>query len=258
MTFDRPATPRPRPPARWLLALTLALALAAPPAARAADERDRPLRYVVPTNQAMPLLAMQGQQPVDGLLKDIAQALATRLGRPLQYVVLPSKRAASALKRGEADVHCYVQPGWLEGELLWTQRFITSAEVVAAAHGAPAIESLDALAGEPLGTVLGYRYATPERVLGERIVRRDVVDAETNLRRLALGRVRYALTDRLSLQHFVKRHPPTGLREVLEFDRTELGCAVSPREAGALDAINQALRSMRNEGRLDQILDRYR
>ena len=254
MTPDRPATPHPRPLAWWLLAL----ALAALHPAGAADERSRPLRYVLPTNQAMPLLAMQGQQPVDGLLKDIAEALATRLGRPLQYVVLPSKRAASALKRGEADVHCYVQPGWLEGELLWTQRFITSAEVVAAARDAPAIAALDALAGEPLGTVLGYRYAVPERVLGERIARRDIVDAETNLRRLALGRVRYALTDRLSLQHFIKRHPEAGLREVLEFDRTELGCAISPREAGALDAINQALRRMRSEGRLDQILDRYR
>lgn len=256
MNLDRPAAPRPRLLARWLLAVVGALA--ALPQAGAADDRARPLRYVLPTNQAMPLLAMQGPQPVDGLLKDIAEVLATRLGRPLQYVVLPSKRAASALKRGEADVHCYVQPGWLEGELLWTQHFITSADVVAAARGVPAIASLDALAGEPLGTVLGYRYTVPERVLGERIARRDIVDAETNLRRLALGRVRYALTDRLSLQHFVKRHPEAGLREVLEFNRTELGCAVSPREAGALDAINLALRKMRSEGRLDQILDRYR
>lgn len=254
MTSDRPASSRPRPRARWLLAL----ALAALTPARAADEPGRPLRYVLPTNQAMPLLAMQGQQPVDGLLKDIAEALATRLRRPLQYVVLPGKRAASALSRDDADVHCYVQPGWLEGDLLWTQRFITSAEVVAAVRDAPAIASLQALAGEPLGTVLGYRYATPERVLGERIARRDVVGAETNLRRLALGRVRYALTDRLSLQHFVKQYPKAGLREVLEFDRTELGCAISPREAGALHTINQTLRQLRSDGRLDQMLDRYR
>lgn len=256
MTLDRPTPPRLRLLARWLPAMVAALA--ALPQAGAADERARPLRYVLPTNQAMPLLAMQGQQPADGLLKDIANALATRLGRPLQYVVLPGKRAASALKRGEADVHCYVQPGWLEGELLWTQRFITSAEVVAASRSAPAIGSLAALAGEPLGTVLGYHYAQLERVLKDRLVRRDIVDAETNLRRLALERVRYALTDRLSLQHFIKRHPEAGLREVLEFDRSELGCAVAPAEAASLEAINQALRQLRAEGRLEQILDRYR
>lgn len=237
----------------WALAGVTALA-----AAQAQPAAPQPLRYVVPTNQGMPLLAMQGQRPVDGLLKDLAETMAARLGRPLQYVTLPSKRAMSALMRGEADVHCYVQPGWLEGDLLWTVRFITSAEVVAATQGAPGVSSKAALADEPVGTVLGYRYPQIEQPLQQRFARRDTVDADTNLRRLALGRVRYALTDRLTLQHYIKRHPEAGLREVLEIDRSELGCAVSPREAAALEPINQALRQLRADGRLDQILDRYR
>jgi len=249
----RPPAP-PRPSLRWLAGL----ALAAVASAVTAQGAPAPLRYVLPTNQAMPLLAMAGSRPVDGLLKDIAETLAAGLGRPLQYVVLPAKRAASALHRGDADVHCYVQPGWLEGQLLWTQRFITSAEVVAASRDAPALAALSGLAGEPVGTVLGYHYPKLDAALPRAFNRQDVVDADTNLRRLAVGRVRYVLTDRLSLQHFIKRHPGAGLREVLEFDRTELGCAVSPREAAALEAINQALRQMRTEGRLNQILDRYR
>ncbi len=251
----KPPTPA-RPSLRWLAGLALALALAA--GAASAQDAPRPLRYVVPTNQGMPLLAMDARRPADGLLKDLAELMAARLGRPLQYVALPSKRAMSALQRGEADVHCYVQPGWLEGELLWTQRFITSAEVVAASRDAPAIGSVAVLSGEPLGTVLGYRYPKVEDALQGSLSRQDIMDAETNLRRLALGRVRYALTDRLSLQHYIRRHPEAGLREVLEVDRTELGCALSPREAAALEPINQALRQLRSSGRLEQLLDRYR
>ena len=218
---------------------------------------QQPLRYILPTNQGMPLLAMAGQQPADGLLKDLGEALAASLGRPLRFVVLPSKRAMLALQRGEADVHCYVQPGWIDGDPLWTQRFISSAEVVAAAPGAPAVQGLQQLVEQPLGTVLGYRYPKVDAVFRDRVYRRDAVDASTNLRRLALGRLRYALTDRLTLQYFRKQHPGSGLREVLELERTELGCAVAHREAGTLDAINRAIDQMRADGVFERIIARY-
>jgi ABC-type amino acid transport substrate-binding protein len=216
------------------------------------------LRFVVPTNQSMPILKMAGSVPVDGLLKDLAEALAPRLDRRIALVVLPSKRAANALMRDEADLHCYVERGWLQGQLDWTRPFISSAEVIAAAPATPAPASLQALAHERLGSVLGYVHPKLEADIKGAIQREDVIDAETNLRRLALGRVRYAITDRLSLRFYVRQHPESGLREVAVVERHELGCAVSRRAAPQLPAINQALDQMSQDGSLDRMLARYR
>jgi ABC-type amino acid transport substrate-binding protein len=238
------------------LARTAALALIG--AAAVCRAEPEALRFVVPTNQSMPILKMQGSLPVDGLLKDLAEALAPRLGRRIDYVVLPSKRAATALMRDEADLHCYVEPGWLQGQLGLTRPFIGSAEVIAAGPTTLAPATLQALAHERLGTVLGYVHPKLEAELKGPILREDAVNAETNLRRLAVGRMRYAITDRLSLQFFIREHPGSGLREVAEVERHELSCAVGLRAAAQLPAINRALEQMGQDGSLERMLARYR
>jgi ABC-type amino acid transport substrate-binding protein len=190
------------------------------------------LRIVAPTNQSMPLLAMDGKVPTDGLLKDLGELLAQRLGMNAIFVPLPSKRAGPAVAIGAADLLCYVKPGWLDGPL--------------------------DLQGERLGTVLGYRYPVIDKAFKQPLLREDVADADTNLRRLALGRVRYAVTDRATLAYFVRTNPDSELREVLTVEDYQLGCALRPDRPDLLPALNKAVAHIQADGALEALLARYR
>ncbi|KQV55598.1 hypothetical protein ASC95_29080 [Pelomonas sp. Root1217] len=213
---------------------------------------------MAPTNQSMPMLRMADKRAAEGLLKDLGEVLAQRLGLNPVFLPFPSKRAAPAVATGAADLLCYAKPEWLEADLLWTQPFLSGTGIIAAGPNAPPVSQLQDLRDEPLGTVLGYRYPVIDQALTRPIPREDVADAETNLRRLALGRIRYAVTDRDALAYYLKRHPTPSLREVIEVEHYQLGCALSPAKAGLLQPLNRAIDRMRADGTLDKLLNRYR
>lgn len=238
---------------RWTLILAL---LAAHPAAQAAEPQS--LRIVAPTSQSMPMLRMAEDKPVDGVLKELGELLAQRLGLKPVFVPLPSKRAGPAVASGAADLLCYVKPEWLEGTLLWTRLFLSGTGIIAAGANAPAVAQLQTLADEPLGTVLGYHYPALVSAFRQQIRREDVADAETNLRRLAFGRVRYAVTDRAALAYYVRLNPEAGLREILEVEHYQLGCALTPGKPALLQPLNKAIDRMMVDGSLASVLNRYR
>ncbi len=216
------------------------------------------LRIVAPTNQSMPLLRMAGALPVEGLLKDVGEALADHVGLSASFIPLPSKRAGPAVASGAADLLCYVKPGWLEDQVLWTHAFLPGTGIIAAHPAAPPVTSLYELRDEPLGTVLGYRYPILDQAFMQAIRREDVPDATTNLRRLALGRIRYALTDRAALDYFLRDNPASGLREAIEVERYQLSCALSPDKAALLAPLNRAIERMQADRTLDALFNRYR
>lgn len=225
-------------------------------AAQAAD-RSAELRIVAPTNQSMPMLRMHGAVPAEGLLKDLGQALAERLGMGAAFVAVPTKRAGPAVASGAADLLCYVKPGWLDETVLWTHPFLPGTGIIAAHPSAPAVATLQELKDETLGTVLGYHYPIIDQAFMKPIRREDVADATTNLRRLAAGRIRYAVTDRAALDHFMKDNATSGLREVLEVERYVLSCALSPQKAALLTPLNRAIERMQSDGTLEALYNRY-
>jgi len=238
---------------RLLLAAVLAGTMTT---ARAIDAGA--LRIVAPTNQSMPMLRMDGMVPAEGLLKDVGEALAERLGLSASFVPLPSKRAGPAVASGAADLLCYVKQGWLDDKVLWTHPFLSGTGIIAAHPAAPAVTTLYELRDEPLGTVLGYRYPILDQAFMQAIRRQDVPDATTNLRRLALGRIRYAVTDRAAFDYFRKENPASGLREAIEVERYQLGCALSPGKAALLAPLNRAIDRMQADGTLEALFNRYR
>jgi len=225
--------------------------------ARATDEPSA-LRVVAPTNQSMPMLKMEQQKPVDGVLKDLGELLASRLGLKPVFLPFPGKRAGPGVASGTADLLCYVKPEWIEDNVLWTRLFLSGVGVIAASASAPPISQLQDLRDERLGTVLGYRYPVLEQAFKQSIRREDATDAETNLRRLSFGRVRYAVTERATLDYYLRTNPTAGIREVLDVEHYQLGCALAPGKADLLLPINKAIDRMMNDGSLEALLSRYR
>ena len=240
---------------RLLLAAALTGALAAPVVAAPVA----PLVVVVDTSAVMPEARIEGSQVLGGLHADLGEALARRLGRSVRMRALPRKRIGQALESGEADLVCDYQSAWLPGPFAWSRAFIPDQTVLVTAAGSPAPAGLGAVAGQPIGTVLGYAYPEVEAALGAGLRRDDAPDAVANLRKLSLGRVAHALTGRRLLDYqrrsggfTLALHPPLVVAEVAG------QCALSPRSAVTLTELNAAIQALLSQGELARILARYR
>jgi len=215
--------------------------------------------FIAPTNHTLPLADFDaGGVLRGGILRDLGDAIAARLGRAARFVPMPSKRVVAALETGRADGVCYVLPQWIAGQFRWSRPLIPNAGVVAAAADAPELSGLEALADIPLGTVIGYRYPDFERALGERFTRADAPSMLANLHKLAAGRTRYAVVERATLEYFQRSHPTPPLKVAFEFSRFDARCAFSPRSRVPFEQIDAAIDALIEDGSIDRLLARYR
>jgi ABC-type amino acid transport substrate-binding protein len=212
------------------------------------------LVFVAASNHAEPLSRFEEGQLVGGLVKDLGDLLARQLGRQPRYLTLPSKRAPLGLRNGDADLICYSRPEWIGADLHWTPMFIPNAEVIAGAAGAPPLRRIEQLEGQTIGTVLGYQYGQTE--LQGRFRRDDAPDMAANLRKLAAGRMPYALSDEISLLWAKRQHP--ALHQALLVYRFAAGCALSPRARLSPQQLDAAVQALVKSGAIERLLAGYR
>ena len=240
---------------RRLLSASLLLCTAA-----AAAQADGEVVFATVDTNAMPLAAYEGEQLQNGILKDVGVAIARRLGRTARFLTLPRNRLASALADGRVDGNCYLLPAWLEpGPLRWSRPLIPNRDLVVGRPEAPALASAADLADEPVGTVLGYRYPELEGKLGNRFRRDDAPDMHSNLRKLAAGRVRYAIVDQLTLQYEIRTtlqdFKPGPSLTVASFVAS---CAFSPKGKVPAEDLQRSADALLQDGTMDAILAQYR
>lgn len=239
-------------PKRLILALAL---LATPGPVRAADEE---LRMIAPLNQTMPLVQFHGDKLSGGILKDLGDAIAQRLGRRADFVSVAGDQVAAALSSGKADGICYVRPFWIDGEFDWSRPLIPDAELVASLPDAPVVRSLLDLRDRPVGTVASYRYPRVEQVLGLRFQRQDSPTMEDNLRRLGPGGPRHTVLGRSTLDYYLKINKGLKLRPDLVVASFTAQCAFSRQGHIPFSDIDKAINSLIADGSVKAILARYR
>jgi polar amino acid transport system substrate-binding protein len=217
------------------------------------------LVILVDTGTEMPMARFERWHLVDGIHRDIGVTLARHMKRTPKFMALPRKRIVKALEDGAADVLCSYVPEWLDGSFHWTQPFIPIAEVLITDRSVERPHDLSELAGKPIGTVLGYSHPEVVAVLGDAFVRSDGPTTEANFRKVAAGRVKYALTGKSFLDWRIKQgdvpltlHPPMIIK-------TYMGqCAVSPKGRAKLADVDRAVGEMIRDGSINAIVARYR
>jgi polar amino acid transport system substrate-binding protein len=227
-------------------------------AVSAATAAERELVMLAPSNHTMPFADYQNGELKAGILKDIGEALAQRMGYSVRFLLVPSKRSGIALSQGEADGLCFVRPHWIDGDFNWTRPAIPAAGVVAANSGAPVIQSLDALANERVGTVLGYRYPEVELLLGEKFKRDDAPSLLHTLNKLVAARSRYAIVDQMTTEYYMRRMPNAPLRIDYTVSKFKARCAFSLSSKINFPDVDRAIGAMADDGTIDAILARYR
>lgn len=221
--------------------------------------RGADLVILVDTATEMPMARFQRYRLVDGIHRDVGLALAHHMRRTPQFMALPRKRIARALQRGEADVLCSYVPEWLDGSFHWTQPFIPIVEVLIADRSVVRPQNIAQLAGKPIGTVLGYAHPEMAALLGDSFVRADGPTSESNLRKLAAGRIRYALTGKSFLEWRTRQgdlalslHPPLVVKSYMG------QCAVAPKGRASVAEVDRAIGRMLTDGTINAIVARYR
>lgn len=216
--------------------------------------------FAIVDSNAMPLAAFEGEQVKSGIMKDLGHAIARRVGRTARFLILPRNRLASAMAEGQADGTCYALPAWLEpAQLRWSRPLIPNRDLVLGRADAPRLSTAADLADEPIGTVLGYRYPELESTLGNRFRRDDGPDMISNLRKLAAGRVRYAIVDQLTLLyesrttlHDFKPGPSLTIASFVA------SCGFSPKGKVPAEELQHSADALLLDGTIDAILARYR
>jgi polar amino acid transport system substrate-binding protein len=236
----------------WIATPALMLAISCATAA------PRELVLLAPSNHTMPFADYQDGELKGGIMKDIGEALAHRLGYTARFLLVPGKRSAIALTQGEADGLCFVKPGWIDGDFNWTRPAIPAAGVVAANTSAPVVHSLEALANERVGTVLGYRYPEVEALLGDKFRRDDAPSLLHTLNKLVAARSRYAIVDQMTTEYFMRRLPNAPLRIDHVVSKFKARCAFSLTSKVNFSDVDKAIGGMADDGTIEAILARYR
>ena len=236
------------------LGAALALILPFFPAGAAPGE----ISFIAPTNHIMPFARFEHGELRGGMIKDMGEAIAARLGLRVRFVSTPSLRVASALARGDADGVCYVLPRWIKGDFNWSAPFIPNTGVIIANRDAPVIRQLGDLADQPVGVVLGYGYPQIESALGAHFVQEVAPSMELNLRKLAVGRMRYAITEEVTFAYQMHLQPALPLRVDLPFTSFNASCAFSHQSKLPFETVDQAIRALIDDGTMKAIFARYR
>ena len=235
--------------------LAIILPLCAPTTAHAAPGE---FVMIAPLDQAMPIVRIENGVLTGGILKDLGDAIARRLGRRAAYLSVDFTGVKPALTSGRADGMCYVMPFWIDGDYHWSTPLLPDTEMVVARGDAPPIGSLRALGNKPVGTVANYRYPRIEQVLGKHFVRVDSGTMEQNIQQILDGKAQYAVIGESTLTYLQRQHPALHLRPELVFINFKAQCAFSRKSSVPFARVNSVIEAMLNDGTVDQILARYR
>jgi ABC-type amino acid transport substrate-binding protein len=214
--------------------------------------------FVAPVNESMPLARFENEQLVGGIYRELGDAIAARLGLEARYLPLPGARVSEGLNSGRADVLCYARPEWMQGSFAWSAPLIDDAEMVIARADAPAIHQIADLADQPVGTVIAYHYRELQAALGEHFRRDDAQTMEMNLRRVAAGRLHYAVIEKLLFDYAMRREPNPLLRVDLVYSPIKAMCALSRQSAIAFSDFDRAVNSLIADGTAARIMESYR
>lgn len=240
---------------RWALWALLGISLNAMAA-------QAPLRFAVPDSWAMPMVQLQDGRPTQGILHDILLSLATQVGAPAQFIVLPRARIQSAMEHGDIDVRCYAAQSWLpnqSGDYIWSVPLWFQRDLLVSRQDQSARIDPAHLPRQAIGTVNGYSYPTLQPLFNaDQLQREDARNQEQVLEKLLAGRYRYAVSNQWTLDWINQRLlPEQQLRGVAVLQEQDIGCYVRNDPKVPVQRILRTLLRMKMSGEIDDIIRLY-
>jgi polar amino acid transport system substrate-binding protein len=219
-----------------------------------------PLRFAINDSWGMPMVRIENDQAVEGILVDLQRRLAAKVGREAKLVVLPHMRVARALDTGDIDVRCYVSPSWINSghrRFIWTRSFMIQRDLLVSFE--PHNLHPEELINERLGTVLGFTYPRLTHLFESgQIQREDTRTQDQALLKLSAKRYRFAITNERSLIWFNRQRPPEQQIHISsEIASVPVSCIVRNDPDVPTTELLRAMDQMGRDGEFERIIDRY-
>jgi len=223
---------------------------------------EAPLRFSVPDSWTMPMVQFEQGRPTQGILYDVMLSLATQVGVPAQFHVLPRGRVQSAMEHGEVDVRCYVAQSWMpdtSGDYLWSIPLWNQPDLLVSRPSPQTSVVPASLPRQTIGTVLGYSYPTLQPLFdAHQLQRDDARNQELVLEKLLAGRNHFAVSNQWSLDWFNQRLlPDQQLQAVAVLQEQSVGCYVRNDPQVPVQRILRTLVRMKMSGEIDDIIRLY-
>jgi polar amino acid transport system substrate-binding protein len=222
-----------------------------------------PLRFAIADSWTMPLIRLENNQPVEGIMFELMNSLAADLQRRPEYHVMPRLRLQTAMERGSVDVRCFVMPSWSSGQsdnFSWSPPLFKQRDWLVARSQEATPKHLADIPSEVIGTVLGFNYPALQEQFDSGHFKRD--DARNQLQVLQMlqaGRYRYAVSSQLSLDWFNRSLPTEQrLQPLVVLEEQHLGCMVRNGPTIPTQGLLSALGRMKQTGEIARIFKRYR
>ena len=242
----------------WLVSLSLATTLLCNPLPA------EPLR--VGTAPWRPFAYQNAQQQPVGIAVEVMQELARRTGREISLSLYPARRLNQLFDQGQLDINFADSPLWnppLQHHApLFTQSYLHVKEYLyfTAEHLPPKLP-LSEWHGLRIGSEMGYYYPMLEPAFAQgRLQRKEFSHSEDMLQLLLKHRIDAMAMDEWLFQHLLQQQGLNGKAFVLD---PQLGnaplCLKLQSELTELQQqLDNALQAMKQDGSLQQIIDRYR
>ena len=223
-----------------------------------------PLIVSFGSHNAAPYAFVENNQLRSGIIKDIADVLAKKLGIDVVYKAVPRKRMVDYLGSGKIHAIFIVNPIWINNseKYQWTHPLFQESDIfVVSSNNNFSITSYKDLHGKRLGAISGYIYNTlTEHFQAGKIIRDDVADIDTNFRKLNAGRIDALIDSDIMINFYLKNNQVN--QKFIIADKVASTHDIYAMFAQKLPVpfirINEALSQLKQSGQIEAILNRYK
>jgi len=236
--------------------------LPAPPGSVAARSLAPILRAVVSETNPVPYAMFSSEgKLMGGISKSLLDQIGLLNQLPVLYLDVPRARVESWLLSNKADVGCFLSPDWVSkpAALVWTGPLFYSSQLIVRRSDTKPVTKLSDLYHKRIGTIRGFVYPELQQAFNEKLITRDDAHSlESNLTRLAQGRLDAVMTVDLSLGYIMtKRQFDVALSfDPLWTEPPAIYCAISadsPLRTQLLESFSR----LQQDGYLQQLLQLY-
>ncbi|MBB5204277.1 ABC-type amino acid transport substrate-binding protein [Inhella inkyongensis] len=242
---------------RLTTGLTGLIGLASLLAAPQAGAEEAALRVALSQSWGPPFAQVQESQVKGGFNVELALRLGQLLKRRVQFVPLPRARLDAGAVAGEYDLRCHASPDWVRQPeaYVWSAKLFVLPEVLVGQSQSPPLRRLQDLGSQDsVGAALHFSYPQLE-ALPNGWRRDDALSPDRALRKLALGRTRYAVATLFEVTAFEREAAAPGLSEWrLPIGHAPYHCAVPKAGKVAAADVLGALRRLVEQGEIEALM----
>lgn len=203
--------------------------------------------------------------PGQGLSIEIVKAAFAARGYTFDHKFIPWARAVNEVKKGKIDI---LPDTWYTGErsnfLMFSKPYASNQVKFIKKTGTPfEYEGMESLTGKKIGIILKYGYGD-EFMNAKNFTRDGVSDFVTNIKKLVSGRIDLTLEDEIVAKSILSKKDPALLKQI-EFTKKSYSsndlhvtCGLAnPRHEEIINAFNKGLETIKADGTLKGIFERY-